>query len=136
MFSTGIVLLCFDKSIQKATPITQNDEWLEIKMPIALPYSSDFANITSHEGLIEYQAISEELSQQFSDNHSEKSSPLKKALDLCKHLSSNYLPQQVSLENKYLHFIESKKPSLFYYSYLYAHLYSSGIFMPPELASV
>ena len=55
MFSTGIVLLCFDKSIQKATPVTQNDEWLEIKMPIALPYSSDFANITSHEGLIEYQ---------------------------------------------------------------------------------
>ncbi|MDI9870837.1 hypothetical protein [Flectobacillus roseus] len=167
MFSTGIVLLCFDKSIQKATPITQNDEWLEIKMPIALPYSSDFANITSHEGLIEYQgefyniieqrysndtlytkiktnhkakqkyqSISEELSQQFSDNHSEKNSPLKKALDLCKHLSSNYLPQKVGLENKYLHFIESKKQSLFYYSYLYAHLYTSGIFMPPEIASV
>jgi hypothetical protein len=55
MFSTGIVLLCFDKTYREATPISQNDEWIEIKMPIALPYSNDFVNPAAHQGLIEYQ---------------------------------------------------------------------------------
>ncbi len=55
MFSTGIVLLCFDKEYAEATPLEANDEFLEVKIPISLPYTADFHNTSPAEALIQYK---------------------------------------------------------------------------------
>ncbi|MFY7826678.1 MAG: hypothetical protein ACOVQ4_06110 [Flectobacillus sp.] len=167
MFSTGLVLLCFKKTIQEATPINKNDGWIEIKVHLALPYSGDFANLTKHEGLIEYQgefyniieqhysndtlytkiktnstakqryqSLADDFSLQFSDNHSGKSTPLKKALELCKSLSSSYLQNITPTFTTISDGIHLKIKHQFYDSYIYKNTYASSIFNPPEMASV
>lgn len=167
MFSTSLVLLFFKKNIQQASPISKNDGWIEIKMPIALPYSGDFANLTKHEGLIEYQgefyniieqhysndtlytkiktnnkakqkyqSLSDDFSLQFSDNHSSKSTPLKKALELCKSLSSSYLQSITPTFTTISDGLHLKIKHQFYSCYIYKNNYTSSIFNPPEMASI
>ncbi|MDI9876451.1 hypothetical protein [Flectobacillus rivi] len=136
-------------------------------MPIALPYSGDFANLTKHEGLIEYQgefyniieqhysndtlytkiktnnkakqkyqSLSDDFSLQFSDNHSSKSTPLKKALELCKSLSSSYLQSITPTFTTISDGLHLKIKHQFYGCYIYKNNYTSSIFNPPEMASV
>ncbi|WP_026993865.1 hypothetical protein [Flectobacillus major] len=126
MFSTGIVLLCFDKEYSHVSPTELNDEFLEVRIPISLPYTADFENTAPSEALIEYKgdfyniveqryandtlitkiktnqsarekfaALANEVNTDFSDGNTTKQSPQKRALNFCKNLLSQYLPNKL-----------------------------------------
>ena len=165
MFSTGIVLLCFDKEYAEATPLEANDEFLEVKIPISLPYTADFHNTSPAEALIQYKgkfysvveqryendtliakiktnqsarerfaSLSDESNTILARNHSEKQSPLKKALELCKSLSVSYIQNDDAYATKQTLVVLAKTFQQFIYQSSFPTDYSTSFFTPPELS--
>lgn len=165
MFSTGIVLLCFDKEYAQATPFEANDEFLEVKIPISLPYTADFHNTSPTEALIQYKgefynvieqryendtlitkiktnqsarerfaSLSDEINTILARDHSDKESPLKKALELCKSLSVNYIQSNEMYLAKSQWAELSKAAQTFAYKAYLPTDYSTSFFTPPELS--
>lgn len=48
----GVVLLYFNQYYPASSPIMQDDEWVMVKMPISLPYTTSWQNQSGQEGLI------------------------------------------------------------------------------------
>ena len=165
MFSTGIVLLCFDKEYATATPYEANDEFLELKVPISLPYTSDFHNTSPTEALIQYKgefynvieqryendtlitkiktnqsarerfaSLADEINTVLARNHSDKQSPLKKALDLCKSLSVTYIQNNGMNLTQYQYTLVKGTINSFSYEVHLPTDYSQSFFTPPELS--
>lgn len=55
MFSTGIALMFFKDQFSQASEVSHQDQWIEVKMAVSLPYTSDFINTSPQGKLFEYK---------------------------------------------------------------------------------
>ena len=52
MIGLPLAMLTFEQSYEVATPISANDEWKMVKLPISLPYTAAWENPDGSDGLI------------------------------------------------------------------------------------
>lgn len=55
MFSTGIALMFFKDDFSQATEASHEDQWIEVKVAVSLPYTADFVNTAPQGKLFEYK---------------------------------------------------------------------------------
>ncbi|GAB4035177.1 hypothetical protein [Spirosoma gilvum] len=48
-----LAVITFEQGYESAAPISANDRWKVVKLPISLPYTSGWENADGHEGLIQ-----------------------------------------------------------------------------------
>ncbi|WP_080059911.1 hypothetical protein [Spirosoma aerolatum] len=48
-----LAVLTFEQSYEFAAPVSADDQWKVVKLPISLPYTSAWENADGHEGLIQ-----------------------------------------------------------------------------------
>jgi len=58
----------FEDAYRQASPLTANDEWLEVKVPLAIPYAQPWANPEGQEGLLEVNGHFYNITEQRYEN--------------------------------------------------------------------
>ncbi|WP_020595966.1 hypothetical protein [Spirosoma panaciterrae] len=48
-----LAVFTFEQGYESATPVSTDDQWKVVKLPISLPYTSAWENTDGHEGLIQ-----------------------------------------------------------------------------------